>query len=358
MSIITYTSILIIAFRSGIAFVGVTPDNHLELIQQHDLDFRPISIAMGYSEAGDKRLYITYNGRSEGETPSGRVAAYELAADLSLTPLADAGTGGTTPCSMDFDREGRLVAIANFREFGGFGRPGASSRGSVALLDEMLSNTQVIEFEGSSVHPTRQTNSHPHMVGFDPSGHWLIVADLGTDQVHVIDQETFKKHASVKAPEGAGPRHFAFHPSGRHMYVMTEMSNEVLQYSFDPAEGHLQLIERLSVKTEDGEGGGGASIQVSATGGQLFATLRGGNLLAIVELSSEGAMGEVSHLKVGESPSYLVALEKAVVVSNGRGGSVEIVVEDSDTGVWARQESLSLHRPGQMLRIDPQTLRK
>ena len=70
------------------------------------------------------------------------------------------------------------------------------------------------------------------------------------------------------------------------------------------------------------------------------------------------AMGEVSHLKVGESPSYLVALEKAVVVSNGRGGSVEIVVEDSDTGVWARQESLSLNRPGQMLRIDPQLLRK
>ena len=196
------------------------------------------------------------------------------------------------------------------------------------------------------------------MVGFDPSGHWLIVADLGTDQVHLIDQETFKKHASVKAPEGAGPRHFAFHPSGRHMYVMTEMSNEVLQYSFDPAEGHLQLIERLSVKTEDGEGGGGASIQVSDDGSHLFATLRGGNLLAIVDLNSDGMMGELSHLQVGENPGNLAALERAVVVSNGRSDSVEIVVKDAGSESWTRQESLSLERPGQILRMDPQTLGK
>jgi len=76
MAFITYTSILIIAFRSGIVFVGVTPENHLELIRQHDLDFRPVAIMLGYSEAGEKRLYITYNARGEGETPSGRTPCF------------------------------------------------------------------------------------------------------------------------------------------------------------------------------------------------------------------------------------------------------------------------------------------
>src|SRR3546814_6814252 len=50
----------------------------------------------------------------------------------------------------------------------------------------------VVYHRGSSVYPIRQQVPHPHSVNIDPSNRFVMVPDLGTDQVMVyqIEQDT------------------------------------------------------------------------------------------------------------------------------------------------------------------------
>ncbi|CAN9184468.1 unnamed protein product [Alternaria alternata] len=73
---------------------------------------------------------------------------------------------------------------------------------------------QTIKYTGKGVNPSRQEAPHPHHAFVDPSGDFLVVPDLGTDQIriHKIDQNSGKltECASAKPPPGTGPRHGAF----------------------------------------------------------------------------------------------------------------------------------------------------
>ena len=45
---------------------------------------------------------------------------------------------------------------------------------------------------------------------------------------------------------GAGPRHFAFHPSGRFAYVINEIDVTLTVFSRDPERGGLTAVQTLS----------------------------------------------------------------------------------------------------------------
>jgi len=254
-----------------------------------------------------KVLLRCYDLPEVEDRPSGRIEAFRIGSDDSLEPLGQAATGGATPCSMAVHPSGRFVAVAHFRAFGRNGGPGAESRGSVSIHpvgDDGVPRdaAQRMEYDGTSVHPTRQSNSHPHMVRFHPSGKWMLVADLGIDRIHVhrvieATGEVQPAVHSVQAPPGTGPRHFVFHAAGRHFYVITEMSNEVLHYQFTPETGEAQLKTRITARTADGRGGAGADIVSDPAGRWLCASLRKNSLLALFSLDEANATpSRPSHL--------------------------------------------------------------
>src|SRR5207247_1823740 len=46
--------------------------------------------------------------------------------------------------------------------------------------------------------------------------------------------------AQIATKSGAGPRHLAFHPSGRFLYLITETTATIGAYAVDPASGTLK----------------------------------------------------------------------------------------------------------------------
>ncbi|MFO7974810.1 MAG: lactonase family protein, partial [Candidatus Hydrogenedentota bacterium] len=148
-----------------------------------------------------------------------------------LTQLNRESSMGSGPCHVSVHPAGRHVAVANY---GG---------GSIAVLpireDGALGAASAfVQHEGSSVHP-RQKQPHAHSVNFDPAGRFLFAADLGLDKIMVCRfnkaQGTLESneppHAQV-AP-GAGPRHFAFHPSGNYAYVINELDSTITAFTYD-----------------------------------------------------------------------------------------------------------------------------
>lgn len=307
--------------------------------------------AIGCSADG-RHVFVGSGIAAEQGQPSGGVQAILRDPESNEMQLLNVEpTQGTTVVSTAVHPRFPMVACANFRLFGRFGGEGAGSRGSVSIHryfeDGSISPVmQRLEFKGSSVHPERQTNSHPHMSGFDPSGRWLCTADLGIDRVllnRVADDgsEVELQEKRIEAPEGSGPRHFVFHPEGQWLFVLTEMSGEVLVFRFDPESGSCELAQKISARKENGDGGGAADIRFDAAHNLLAASMRRGEFVSLFRFEEgDEPLRKLGHEPIGPNP-------RSILLTGGY--LFAPAIEDAGLGCWAVQEDGSLdylyHQP-------------
>ena len=79
----------------------------------------------------------------------------------------------------------------------------------------------------------------------------ILVSDLGSDTVFVyaLDRDgrlAAKTSANLDAVAGAGPRHLAFHPDGRHLFVVNELDSTVCALRRD--DDHFALTDRVPTR--------------------------------------------------------------------------------------------------------------
>ncbi len=134
---------------------------------------------------------------------------------------------------------------------------------------------------GSGTHAVRQRTPHPHAAIVDPFDRWVLVPDFGTDRVEVyaIDAETPRlvHHPELGAAleAGSGARHGVFHPGGRWLFVISEMTAAVTMFAFDPHTGALTAITSHPI-LPPGQPGlrSGAEVVIDRDGRFLYATNR------------------------------------------------------------------------------------
>ncbi len=101
---------------------------------------------------------------------SGAVSAFAIDPDSGdLTFLNMKASHGTDPCHLTVDATGRFLLVANF------------ASGSVCVLPinddgSLQEASQVIQHEGSSVDPKRQTGPHAHAVTLDNANRYPVRA--------------------------------------------------------------------------------------------------------------------------------------------------------------------------------------
>src|SRR5271156_3437859 len=162
----------------------------------------------------------------EGE-PGGGVAAYARDPKTGhLTLLNTAGSTGVEPAHVDLDPSERFVLVANYRT-GSVCVFARKQNGSLGKL------TGRVQHQGSSVHPIRQTGPHAHQILFDPVTGDLLIPDLGLDVIRVYRLSddgalTERPEAQIATAPGAGPRHLAFHPDGRHLFLLNELNSTLV----------------------------------------------------------------------------------------------------------------------------------
>jgi 6-phosphogluconolactonase len=250
--------------------------------------------------------WLTLDGREQilfavNEEDEGRISAFARdAATGTLRPLNDQSTHGAAPCYVSLDPSGRYVLVANY------------SGGTVAVLPiaadgRLEAATCVIHHQGSSIRP-EQEGPHPHMIRPSADGRFVLVTDLGTDQVLVYRLDTStgqlvpNEQGTAVASEnsGAGPRHFAFAPSGRTVYVINELDSTVTVYDYTPERGELHARQVVSTLPEgvDGPaiGNACAHIAVSPDGRFVYGSNRGHDSIAIWEVEdANGTLRSVGH---------------------------------------------------------------
>lgn len=231
---------------------------------------------------------------------SGAVAAFALDGRGGIAPLGDRrATGGGAPCYVSVDPTGRVALVANY------------AAGSVAAFairpnGALGAMTALVHDLGHGPNAARQEGPHAHCAIPDPTNRWLLSTDLGTDrlEVHRFDARrgTLVPSPRRYAPQhpGSGPRHLAFHPNGRLLYVIHELDQTVSVYRWLPATGHLAMVRVVQLLDKGPSADAtAADIHVAPSGRFVYATVRGPNVVCVLAADEHGALRLVQRTPSG-----------------------------------------------------------
>ncbi|HUB71577.1 MAG TPA: lactonase family protein [Acidimicrobiales bacterium] len=281
--------------------------------------------------ADGRNLYsVAETVEFEGEPGGGVVAFSRDPVSGDLTLLNTAPSGGVEPAYVGIDPSGSFVIVANYRN----GTLAVYSLGEGGRLGEMVDH---VRHAGSSVHPVRQTGPHAHQVLFDPLTGYALVPDLGVDAVVVYEltpsgRLVERKSDRFSVHPGAGPRHLAFHPGGQYLFLVDELTNDVVLLR-RAKESRFEQVQVISTLPSSFDGHSqAAAIRVSATGELVFASNRG--LHSIAVLSFDPGEGRLSFEAVepsrGSEPRDFVLSPDGsqLLVANQDSSTIEVFSVD------------------------------
>ena len=290
---------------------------------------------------GGKFLYAANEvGRFEGK-PTGSISAFVIDPKTGdLTALNRKASGGADPCYVVVDPTGKNALTANY------------SGGSVEVLpigpDGSLGDpTSTVQHKNSNVDSARQAAPHAHAIDLDASGKLAVAADLGLDKLMVYRFDpakgTLEPNATpfAQATPGSGPRHFAFHPDGKHAYAINEMACTVTAYAFDPARGQLAEIQAISTRASaNSPGNSTAEILVHPSGQFVYGSNRGEDSLAIYAVDAKsGKLTLVGHQPTGGKTPRSFGIDPSgrfLIAANQNSDTVVVFRVDPKTGLLAQ----------------------
>ena len=135
------------------------------------------------------------------------------------------------------------------------------------------------------------------MIESDPAGRFVLATDLGLDRIFIwkFDDQSgvLLKNDSPPAalPPGDGPRHFAFHPSGRWLYSSQEEASTVAVFAYDAQRGRLTAQQTISSLPQGFAGTNFASeIMVAPDGRFLYVANRLHDSIACFSIAETGLL--------------------------------------------------------------------
>jgi 6-phosphogluconolactonase len=284
-------------------------------------------------------LYAVSEVGESGGKPGGSVSAFAVQGGTgTLAALNQQSSGGRGPAHLVTDKTGRNVLVANY---GG---------GSVAVLPVGSDGTlkpasAFIQHTGSSVNPDRQKEPHAHSINVDPGNRFAYVADLGIDKVMIYRFGATDGSLTANVPPfaatqpGAGPRHFAFHPTGRFAYVINELHCTITAFTASAADGGLTAVHTISTLPEGQgviKGYSTADVQVHPSGKFLYGSNRGHDSIVVFAIDDKtGRLTYVEHEPTGGSTPRGFGIDPTgtyLLAANQRSDSVVVFRIDAATG--------------------------
>jgi 6-phosphogluconolactonase len=252
-------------------------------------------------------LYAVNELSNFGGQKSGAVSAFSIDGQTGkLTFINQVSSRGPGPCHISLDHTGKNALIANY------------DGGSVAAYplspDGRLGEASAfVQHHGSSVNRERQEGPHAHCIFTSPDNRFALAADLGLDEVLVYRFDPARGTLAPndppfgKTPAGAGPRHLAFHPQGRFVYVINEIQCTLLTFSYDAARAALTLKDTVSTLPKGYKVTGNdstAELRVHPSGKFVYGSNRGHDSIAVFAVDPQkGTLSQVEVVSTqGKTP--------------------------------------------------------
>ena len=266
---------------------------------------------------------------------NGKLNSYSLnSVQPSLKLLDRTDSLGNHPCYLALDNSEHFLAVANY-ESGNF---------SIYEVDSMggLHFKQSVQHHGSSINTHRQNNAHVHSLVFHPNGKQLLVADLGTDKIHIYDVNfsnatpiTQANPAYFSVASGAGPRHMVIHPNGKVLYLIHELTGEIGVYFYENGKITHKNTQSLTAPKFKGDVQA-AEVRISPDGNFVYASNRGtANDLSVFKVGLDGDLSLIQQISAyGQTPrNFNLSLDgRFLLVANQGSNDIRIFQRDLVTG--------------------------
>ena len=274
-------------------------------------------------------------GESGGKGEGGPVSAYRVDKTTGqLTLLNSLPSGGDGPCHVAVDAAGEYAVVTNY---GG---------GSCALFKlgdsgRLVARTAFVQHPKPADANGRQDAAHAHCGRFDPTGRFVLVADLGLDEVRVyrLDRAagTLAPAPPVKLPKGSGPRHLDLTPDGKTLFVNGELDSTVNVIKLDLARGESEVVQTLSTLPEkaDAKGNTTAECRLHPSGKFVYVSNRGHDSIAGFKFDA-GKLAPLGHATAGVKTPRNFNFDPSgrfLVVANQAGDDAVVFAVNADGGL-------------------------
>ena len=209
-----------------------------------------------------------------------------------------------TACHISVDPQAEFVVVANY----GKGSIVVYPLESTGAIGPML---QRLEHSGKGKDPSRQSSPHAHCSIWTASGSHLLVADLGMDKVLVYEVDRSTRHLKpcpdldLTLAPGAGPRHLAFDPTERILYVINELDMSISSFNWhgNRPSTAIETVTTLPQGVSD-PSYSTAEILVHPSGQFVYGSNRGHDSIASFQIDrSTGKLTPTGHTPtLGKTP--------------------------------------------------------
>ncbi len=230
------------------------------------------------------------------EASGGGSAASYAVEDGALRLLSRQDVTGSGPCHLCLSPDERFLYTTNYFS------------GSVSVLPVDGEGVigpirQLVQHEGHSAHPTRQTGPHAHQVTFLPDTNLLCAVDLGLDALLTYAQDPkaglLTPHDRLDVPPGLGPRHLVHGESGA-AWLAHEIGSAVSLLRRMP--GGWRVEQTLSTLPEVYAGVNTASaIRRTPDGQRIAVSNRGHDSLAVYAIGADSRLTLERILPTGDA---------------------------------------------------------
>jgi 6-phosphogluconolactonase len=268
---------------------------------------------------------------------AGSVSAFAIdPATGDLRALSRVSSRGGSPCHVSVDRSGHHVLVANY---GG----GSVASLPIAADGSVGPASSFVQHAGEVADPKRQKGPRGHMIETDRRNEFALAADLGLDELLVYRFDAKRGTLTPSDPPFArlepvsGPRHFAFSPDGRDVYVLNEIKITVTAFKYDQGKlTELQTVSAMPAGTAITPADSGAEILVHPSGRFVYSSQRGpDNIAVFARDAATGKLTLVEHVATGGKAPRGFGIDPSgrwLVAGNQKSDQVVVFAIDSRTG--------------------------
>jgi len=284
-----------------------------------------------------KYLYaVNEVGNFNGGTTGGLSAFSIDAQSGTLKLLNQVPTRGAGPCYVSLDKNSAFALVANYDS-------GNSASFPVHEDGSLGTASGFVQHSGAGPNKERQEGPHAHWIGTSPDNRFALVADLGLDQVIIYgfdsSQGTFMPSLTgfAKVKPGAGPRHIAFAPNGKFVYLLSEMESSVTAFAYQAKTGTLKNLQTISGLPPDYSGRKeAAEIAVHPSGKFLYTSNRGPDSIAIFAMDqAKGTLKSLGQVLTGGKTPRHFAIDPTgayLLAENQESNNIVVFHIDAATG--------------------------
>ena len=265
-------------------------------------------------------------------------AVHAFSRDADTGRLTDLGatTVGYNPVYLSVDSTGYHLLWASY--------------GGDRIQSHPIATDGTVEATATTGFDTR---TNPHAIPLDPSNSWAVVPNTNSDviQVYAFASDTGVLTEAdpfeTTVASGTGPRHLDFHPAESLAYVINEHADSVTRFAFDSDTGALTETGTVSTLPESGadpDSNTCADIHVHPSGNWLYASNRGHDSIAVIELDASGAMTPRDYTPTEARPrEFAVSPDGLFLIAAGQdSGNLAVYRIDPDDGSLTRIDTVAV----------------